>query len=76
MERGSFLIYRAFAEVMCDLSDEDAGRLFKALISLVEIKLSKNIVGNIDISRAMPPVSRKDIKRYFDIEECGVRSEE
>ena len=31
MERGSFLIYRSFAEVMCDLSDEDAGRLFKAI---------------------------------------------
>ena len=31
MERASYIIYRSFAEVMNELSDEDAGRLFKAV---------------------------------------------
>lgn len=31
MERASYIIYRSFAEVMDELSDEDAGRLFKAV---------------------------------------------
>lgn len=31
MERASYIIYRSFVEVMDELSDEDAGRLFKAV---------------------------------------------
>ena len=42
-----------------------AGNVFKADISLVEMKLSKNIVGKRAMSRQMPPVRAKERMRYF-----------